>query len=114
MAEEKESTSVPLSQAANGGEDPEDPAKSPPSSPNSSTRKSPFELTHAQVVKELLVVEEFEALDNIVGASFSSDGIATPFSAMVPVASTTIPIEEARREGGKMLHCREAKKPGLI
>ena len=39
MAEEKESTSVPLSQAANGGEDPEDPAKSPPSSPNSSTRK---------------------------------------------------------------------------
>ncbi|KAK7856544.1 protein like cov 2 [Quercus suber] len=40
MAEEKESTSVPLSQAANGGEDPEDPAKSPPSSPNSSTRKA--------------------------------------------------------------------------
>lgn len=35
MAEEKESTSIPLSQAV----DPEDPAKSPPSSPNSSTRK---------------------------------------------------------------------------
>ncbi|MBA0743518.1 hypothetical protein Gogos_006185, partial [Gossypium gossypioides] len=41
MAEEKESTSIPLSQAENGGVDPEDPAKSPPrpSSPNSSTRK---------------------------------------------------------------------------
>jgi hypothetical protein len=36
MAEEKESTSIPLSQAENGGED---PAKSPPGSPNSSTRK---------------------------------------------------------------------------
>lgn len=46
MAEDKESTSIPLSQAggnggANGGcEDPEDPAKSPPNSPNSSTRKA--------------------------------------------------------------------------
>ncbi|KAA3461946.1 protein LIKE COV 2-like isoform X1 [Gossypium australe] len=42
MAEEKESTSIPLSQAENGGVDPEDPAKSPPrpSSPNSSTRKA--------------------------------------------------------------------------
>lgn len=39
MAEEKESTSVPLSQVDNGGQDPEDPVKSPPSSPNSSTRK---------------------------------------------------------------------------
>ncbi|MBA0664095.1 hypothetical protein Goklo_004155 [Gossypium klotzschianum] len=39
MAEEKESTSIPLSQAENGSTDPEDPAKSPPSSPNSSTRK---------------------------------------------------------------------------
>ncbi|KAH0969679.1 hypothetical protein GBA52_028471 [Prunus armeniaca] len=38
MAEEKESSSVPLSQAENGILDPEDPAKSPPSSPNSSTR----------------------------------------------------------------------------
>ncbi|KAG7034416.1 Protein LIKE COV 2 [Cucurbita argyrosperma subsp. argyrosperma] len=40
MAEEKESTSVPLSQVDNGGQDPEDPVKSPPSSPNSSTRKA--------------------------------------------------------------------------
>ncbi|KAA3479852.1 protein LIKE COV 2-like [Gossypium australe] len=40
MAEEKESTSIPLSQAENGSTDPEDPAKSPPSSPNSSTRKA--------------------------------------------------------------------------
>ncbi|KAK8483382.1 hypothetical protein V6N13_052775 [Hibiscus sabdariffa] len=40
MAEEKESTSIPLSQAENGGVDPEDPAKASPSSPNSSTRKA--------------------------------------------------------------------------
>ncbi|KAF5751820.1 hypothetical protein HS088_TW02G00839 [Tripterygium wilfordii] len=40
MAEEKESTSIPLSQADNVADDPEDPAKSPPSSPNSSTRKA--------------------------------------------------------------------------
>uniref|UniRef100_A0A5B7BIU1 COV1-like protein n=1 Tax=Davidia involucrata TaxID=16924 RepID=A0A5B7BIU1_DAVIN len=40
MAEEKESTSVPLSQGRSGGEDPEDPVKSPPNSPNSSTRKA--------------------------------------------------------------------------
>ncbi|KAK8663782.1 hypothetical protein V6N13_083587 [Hibiscus sabdariffa] len=42
MAEEKESTSIPLSQAENGGPDPDDPAKSLPSSqsPNSSTRKA--------------------------------------------------------------------------
>ncbi|EMS55210.1 hypothetical protein TRIUR3_22680 [Triticum urartu] len=41
MAEEKESTSVPLSQAAEGV-GPEDPAKSPPrpSSPTTSTRKA--------------------------------------------------------------------------
>lgn len=40
MAEEKESTSIPLSQGGGGGgEDPEDPAKAPPNSPNSSTRK---------------------------------------------------------------------------
>jgi len=40
MAEEKESTSIPLSQAAEAV-DPEDPAKSPPrpSSPTTSTRK---------------------------------------------------------------------------
>ncbi|CAK8567836.1 unnamed protein product [Lathyrus sativus] len=41
MAEEKESTSIPLSQADNVScEDPEDPAKSPPTSPNSSTRRA--------------------------------------------------------------------------
>jgi len=40
MAEEKESTSIPLSQADNVScEDPEDPAKTPPTSPNSSTRR---------------------------------------------------------------------------
>lgn len=39
MAEEKESTSIPLSQAENGGEDPEDPVKSPPTSSASSTRQ---------------------------------------------------------------------------
>ncbi|KAI9164923.1 hypothetical protein LWI28_004526 [Acer negundo] len=40
MAEEKESTSIPLSQAENGGDDPEDPVKSPPTSSNSSTRQA--------------------------------------------------------------------------
>ncbi|KDP35297.1 hypothetical protein JCGZ_09456 [Jatropha curcas] len=41
MPEEKEeSTSIPLSHAENGGEEPEDPAKSPPSSSNSSTREA--------------------------------------------------------------------------
>ncbi|KAE9608728.1 hypothetical protein Lal_00020290 [Lupinus albus] len=44
MAEEKESTSVPLSQAENDSigdiTDPEDPAKSPPNSPNYSTRRA--------------------------------------------------------------------------
>ena len=44
-----------------------------------------------QVVKEVPKVEELEASDFEMGASFSSDGIATPFSAMVPVASATIP-----------------------
>lgn len=39
MAEEKESTSVPLSQAENGEHDPEDPVKCPPTSSNSSTRQ---------------------------------------------------------------------------
>ena len=37
MAEEKDPTSIPLSQAS---EDPEDPIKSTPASPNSSTRKA--------------------------------------------------------------------------
>ncbi|KAG5019388.1 hypothetical protein AAZX31_06G141900 [Glycine max] len=41
MAEEKESTSIPLSQGDNASrDDPEDPAKSPLSSPNSSTRRA--------------------------------------------------------------------------
>ncbi|OIW20002.1 hypothetical protein TanjilG_31916 [Lupinus angustifolius] len=44
MAEEKESTSIPLSQAENASlgdiTDPEDPAKSPPNSPNYSTRRA--------------------------------------------------------------------------
>ncbi|KAL5751933.1 hypothetical protein ACOSP7_022106 [Xanthoceras sorbifolium] len=40
MAEEKESTSIPLSQAENGGDDPEDPVKSLPTSPASSTRQA--------------------------------------------------------------------------
>ncbi|KAK3014741.1 hypothetical protein RJ639_010277 [Escallonia herrerae] len=44
MAEEKESTSVPLSQCheeeEEEEEDPEDPVESPPNSPNSSTRKA--------------------------------------------------------------------------
>jgi hypothetical protein len=46
MADEKESTSVPLSQAADAV-DPEDPAKSPPrpSSPTASTRKVRIHLT---------------------------------------------------------------------
>lgn len=35
MAEEEESTSIPLSQAV----DPEEPAKAPPATPSSSTRK---------------------------------------------------------------------------
>lgn len=40
MAEEKDPTStIPLSQAT---EDPEDPIKSPPAEPNSSTRKVTF------------------------------------------------------------------------
>ena len=46
MAEEKESTSVPLSQAADAV-DPEDPAKSPPrpSSPTTSTRQVRIRVT---------------------------------------------------------------------
>ncbi|KAG8481515.1 hypothetical protein CXB51_026374 [Gossypium anomalum] len=52
MAEEKESTSIPLSQAENGSTDPEDPAKSPPSSPNSSTRKVFFSLLNLGSITE--------------------------------------------------------------
>ncbi|GLT75188.1 hypothetical protein SLA2020_469300 [Shorea laevis] len=40
MTEEKDSTSTPLSQAENDADDPEDPVKSPPTSPNSSTRQA--------------------------------------------------------------------------
>ncbi|KAH7525093.1 hypothetical protein FEM48_Zijuj06G0188400 [Ziziphus jujuba var. spinosa] len=51
MAEAKESTSIPLSQA-----DPEDEAKSPPSSPNSSTRKGKRE--RKVVYMELVTTRE--------------------------------------------------------
>ncbi|URE04643.1 hypothetical protein MUK42_22697 [Musa troglodytarum] len=50
MAEEKESTSIPLSQAA----DPEDPAKSPPASPGSSTRKACCAVLHSWASKKFL------------------------------------------------------------
>ncbi|MBA0724737.1 hypothetical protein Golax_021401 [Gossypium laxum] len=56
MAEEKESTSIPLSQAENGSTDPEDPAKSPPSSPNSSTRKPQFIFAGLGFITSLLFV----------------------------------------------------------
>ncbi|KAH7663609.1 Ammonia/methane monooxygenase subunit B hairpin domain-containing protein [Dioscorea alata] len=49
MAEEKESTSVPLSQAA----DPEDPAKTPPPSPNS-TRKACFAVLQSWVSRKFM------------------------------------------------------------
>lgn len=42
MAEEKDATSVPLSQGAREdeeGRDPEDPLKTPPTAPDSSTRR---------------------------------------------------------------------------
>ena len=45
----------------------------------------------SKVVEELPKVEELEPLDTKVGASFSSDVIATLFSAMVPAAFVTIP-----------------------
>ncbi|XP_038882705.1 protein LIKE COV 2-like [Benincasa hispida] len=54
MAEEKESTSVPLSQVDNGGQDPEDPVKSPPSSPNSSTRKACYYVLQSWVSKKFM------------------------------------------------------------
>ncbi|KAG6604260.1 Protein LIKE COV 2, partial [Cucurbita argyrosperma subsp. sororia] len=54
MAEEKESTSVPLSQVDNGGQDPEDPVKSPPSSPNSSTRKACCYVLQSWVSKKFM------------------------------------------------------------
>ncbi|KAH7520769.1 hypothetical protein FEM48_Zijuj08G0181000 [Ziziphus jujuba var. spinosa] len=54
MAEEKESTSIPLSQAENGTPDPEDPAKSPPPSPNSSTRKACCYVLQSWVSKKFM------------------------------------------------------------
>ncbi|KAG6522659.1 hypothetical protein ZIOFF_019806 [Zingiber officinale] len=50
MAEEKESTSIPLSQAA----DPEDPAKAPPISPSSSTRKACGAVLQSWVSKKFM------------------------------------------------------------
>ncbi|THU50392.1 hypothetical protein C4D60_Mb06t19740 [Musa balbisiana] len=50
MADEKESTSVPLSQAA----DPEDPAKAPPTSPSSSTRKACCAVLQSWVSKKFM------------------------------------------------------------
>ncbi|KAK6922893.1 Protein CONTINUOUS VASCULAR RING 1-like [Dillenia turbinata] len=64
MAEDKESTSVPLSQASGGsngindggggGIDPEDPAKFPPPSPNSSTRKACCYVLQSWVSKKFM------------------------------------------------------------
>jgi hypothetical protein len=79
MAEEKESTSIPLSQAENGGED---PAKSPPGSPNSSTRKvrlffnlhRPNTLFRFQLYTDLLdpaSVNNFYLLCNFVKIGFT-------------------------------------------
>ncbi|KAF8411608.1 hypothetical protein HHK36_004165 [Tetracentron sinense] len=53
MAEEKESTSIPLSQGG-GGEDPEDPAKSPPNSPSSTTRKACYVVLQSWVSKKFM------------------------------------------------------------
>ena len=47
----------------------------------------------SKVVEELPKVEELEPSDTEVGASFSSDVIATLFSAMVSAASVTIPVK---------------------
>ncbi|KAE9449857.1 hypothetical protein C3L33_18246, partial [Rhododendron williamsianum] len=51
MAEEKESTSVPLSQSVT---DAEDPVKSPPNSPNSSTRKACCYVLQSWVSKKFM------------------------------------------------------------
>ena len=51
----------------------------------------------SKVVEELPKVEELEASDTEVGASFSSDGIATPFLAMVLAGSATTPASWRRR-----------------
>ncbi|XP_042402358.1 protein LIKE COV 2-like [Zingiber officinale] len=50
MAEEKESTSIPLSQAV----DPENPAKAPPATPSSSTRKACFAVLQSWVSKKFV------------------------------------------------------------
>ncbi|TXG60482.1 hypothetical protein EZV62_015055 [Acer yangbiense] len=55
MAEEKESTSIPLSQAENGGDDPEDPVKSPPTSSNSSTRQKQMQLVFMNCIPTFIV-----------------------------------------------------------
>ncbi|RAL44037.1 hypothetical protein DM860_014174 [Cuscuta australis] len=52
MAEDKDATSVPLSQPA--ADDPEDPLKSSPSSPNSSTRKACCYLLQSWVSKKFM------------------------------------------------------------
>ncbi|KAM7523617.1 hypothetical protein LguiA_013519 [Lonicera macranthoides] len=52
MAEDKDSTSVPLSQSEE--EDPEDPVKSPPNSPDSSTRKACCFVLQSWVSKKFL------------------------------------------------------------
>ncbi|KAF6157854.1 hypothetical protein GIB67_003754 [Kingdonia uniflora] len=55
MADEKESTSTtPLSQNNINREDPEDPAKSPPNSPNSSTRKACYAVLQSWVSKKFM------------------------------------------------------------
>ncbi|KAK9111201.1 hypothetical protein Scep_018720 [Stephania cephalantha] len=51
MAEDKESTSQPLSQS---GDDPEDPAKSPPNSPSSSTRKACYGVLQSWLSKKFM------------------------------------------------------------
>ncbi|XP_047314812.1 protein LIKE COV 2-like [Impatiens glandulifera] len=53
MADEKESTSVPL-QGVVDGEDPEDPVKSPPNLPNSSTRKACCYVLQSWVSKKFM------------------------------------------------------------
>ncbi|KAG9444212.1 hypothetical protein H6P81_015552 [Aristolochia fimbriata] len=53
MADEKESTSIPLSQVP-PGEDPEDPDKSPPNSPSSSTRKACYVVLQSWVSKKFM------------------------------------------------------------
>ncbi|XP_068658516.1 protein LIKE COV 2-like [Aristolochia californica] len=53
MADEMESTSIPLRQVP-PGEDPEDPEKSPPNSPTSSTRKACYVVLQSWVSKKFM------------------------------------------------------------